>query len=265
MTSTGPHAHNASWPSATFISDLHLEQSRPDILGGLVYFLSEIAAKHPALFILGDLFEVWLGDDVEHDLADQVATQFSALANKGTAIYLMHGNRDFLIGEDYAKQCHAQLIQEPFTLTLSNEQTSATLLLMHGDDLCTDDIEYMNFRDMVRNPHWQQQFLSQPIEARMAFARQARAQSKQDTQNKTMEIMDVNQQSVLDCMEKNQVSTLLHGHTHRPARHNFSLTIGQASSVNAQRIVLGDWNTCGWYAVAEASKLELRQFEFPRD
>ncbi len=241
-----------------FISDLHLEDSRPDITEGLLKFLEHESGRCSALYILGDLFEVWLGDDADDALARRIAAALSAFAAAGSAVYLMHGNRDFLLGEDYAARCGATLLADPFLL----ESELGPVLLSHGDALCTDDVDYQAFRAQVRNPAWQQQFLAQPLAARRAFAEQARAQSRTATAQKTMDIMDVNQTAVRELMQANGVQRLLHGHTHRPAKHSLDAEnpadIGNSDS--AWRLVLGDWNQSGWYAEISATGVKLESF-----
>ena len=239
-----------------FISDLHLQESRPDIPAALLQFLQRIQGDCAELFILGDLFEAWIGDDEVTDLSQRVAGALSLLAGTGSRIYLMHGNRDFLLGEDYAKQCGATLISEPYTVHSGNED----FLLLHGDSLCTDDVEYQQFRQMVRQPQWQAQFLSQPLEARREFARQARAQSQAATAGKDMEIMDVNQSAVLAQLENCQQTRLIHGHTHRPARHELALAKPVRGKTIGERVVLGDWDKQGWCIELEDGDLKLLKF-----
>ncbi len=201
-----------------FISDLHLEPDRPDITQAFFSFLEKHAIKAQALYILGDFFNVWLGDDHGSDLSIQVAEKLNALAQSGVAIKLMHGNRDFLMGENFAQSCGAKLIEEPYLLTAFNE----TLLLMHGDVLCTLDLDYMSFRNMVRDPAWQHEFLNRSIDERIAFATEARKQSQTMSSNKAADIMDVTPEAVSDIMQNYNVPTLIHGHTHRPAVHELA-------------------------------------------
>ena len=215
-----------------FISDLHLDETRPQIVDLFVRFLSHEARKADALYILGDLFESWIGDDDDAPLATRIAHALRSLRDGGVPIYLMHGNRDFLLGAEYAKHAGMELLADPTIVELDGERT----LLMHGDTLCTDDVEYQKFRGLVRNPAWQQQFLAKPLAERRAFASQARGESRKQTAMKAAEIMDVNQSAVESVMRTHGVHRLIHGHTHRPATHRFDLD-GQI----AERIVLGDW------------------------
>ncbi len=239
-----------------FISDLHLEESRPDITANLLYFLREHAGKCHSLFILGDLFEVWIGDDESTALTQEVATALHSFQAQGSSVFLLHGNRDFLMGSAYAEQCGATLIEEPYVLETDNGKH----LLVHGDSLCTDDVDYMKFRDMVRNPQWQQEFLSQSLSARREFADQARQQSQAATAGKAMDIMDVNQQAVEELLHTSQMTSLIHGHTHRPKVHDIQLDSPINEQQRALRLVLGDWDKSGWYAELVENKLSLHQF-----
>ena len=214
-----------------FISDLHLSQERPHITQLFLGFLEGPAREAEALYILGDLFEAWLGDDmVLPDYVDIIAAlkQLSAV----TPIFIMHGNRDFLLRDRFAEMAGARLLDDAVVIDLYGSKT----LLMHGDTLCTDDIAYQEFRAMVRKPAWQQAMLAKPPEERLALARQYREISKTETQAKGEMIMDVNQQAVEQAMQEFGVLHLIHGHTHRPAMHDFSL-----AGRPARRIVLADW------------------------
>jgi UDP-2,3-diacylglucosamine hydrolase len=215
-----------------FISDLHLDESRPQIVDLFEQFLLRDARSASALYILGDLFESWIGDDDDSGLASRVADALGRMGRRGVAIYFMHGNRDFLLGADYARCAGMTLLDDPSVIDLDGEPT----LLMHGDTLCTDDVEYQRFRTRVRDPAWQATFLARPLDERRAFAAQARDESRRHTATAMPQIMDVNQEAVAAAMRSHGVRRLIHGHTHRPATHRFSLD-GEA----AERIVLGDW------------------------
>ncbi len=221
-----------------FISDLHLEEARPDITQAFFSFLQTQAVNSQALFILGDFFNVWLGDDHVTELSNSVANQLSTLAQSGVKIFLMHGNRDFLMGDKFAKACQATLIEEPYLLKAFGEN----ILLMHGDVLCTLDHDYINFRNLVRSPQWQQDFLNKAIAERIAFAAEARETSTDMNSNIAEDIMDVTSEAVIELLEAHQIQTLIHGHTHRPKVHTLETTKG-----NAQRFVLGDWGVTYWY------------------
>lgn len=229
-----------------FISDLHLCEQQPQISRSFVQFCRDQACHAQALYILGDFFEYWLGDDaltkIPGKTAQVVQKELTALSDQGIDIYFMAGNRDFLLGEDYASSCGMQIINEPVVIDLYG----INVLLIHGDAECTDDIPYQQARTMLRDPQWQQQFLSMGIEQRMDFAEKARQQSQQHTQNTTAEIMDINQAAIEDLFTKHQVKTIIHGHTHRPAIHQ---------AHGKQRIVLGDWHhQCSYLAVDADSK-----------
>jgi len=215
-----------------FISDLHLDETRPQIVELFTRFLTREARGADALYILGDLFESWIGDDDDGALPERVAQALRTLRDSGVPIYFMHGNRDFLLDADYAERAGLTLLADPNVVDLHGERT----LLMHGDTLCTDDTAYQEFRAVVRNPDWQKQFRARSLSERHAFAAQARAESVKHTAGAKPEIMDVNQGAVVAAMRKHAVRMLIHGHTHRPATHRFNLD-GQA----AERIVLGDW------------------------
>tara|TARA_Y100000766_G_C18834758_1_gene569839 strand:+ start:236 stop:1006 length:771 start_codon:yes stop_codon:yes gene_type:complete len=242
-----------------FISDLHIDCSRPDILAGLLQFLDENKKKCDALYILGDLFEMWIGDDAVSDLKLEVSNKLSEFSKCGPSVYIMHGNRDFLIGNDYAKRCAATILEDHHIVRVGNEN----LLLLHGDTLCTDDTEYQQFRAVVRNRNWQKDFLSKTVEERRNFAQKARDKSKSDTSLKSDSIMDVNQEEVLKLFKKYHVSKILHGHTHRPAIHELKLRSKNLSPQTAQRIVLGDWDKKGWFAELTDKNVELHSFNLP--
>jgi UDP-2,3-diacylglucosamine hydrolase len=231
-----------------FISDLHLDDARPDTTALLLKFLSEEAMDAEALYILGDLFEFWLGDDVPSQCAMEVATALSGLTDKGLPCYFMHGNRDFLLQDKYSKLAGMTLLPAEHVVELYGER----VLLMHGDSLCTDDIPYQQFRTMVRNPAWQQEFLGKSPQERLQIALQARDASAEHKDQVTMDIMDVNQAEVIRAFERHEVLKLIHGHTHRLATHDL-----QVNGQKAQRIVLGDWYSHGSVLRVQAGNYEL--------
>ncbi len=235
-----------------FISDLHLDDRRPEISRAFFLWLDQWKGKAENLYILGDFFEIWLGDDAYPPIADAVAMELEHFAKAGTKIFIMHGNRDFLLGEGYASRCGAQLIFEPMVIELNGART----LLMHGDSLCTEDQSYMQFRQQVRNPQWQQEFLAMSVADRVAFGEKARATSRQDTQYKAEDILDVTPREVSRIMEDFHVSILIHGHTHRPARHPIQTDFGAG-----ERIVLGDWGSKGWCLIHDSQGLSLNSFD----
>lgn len=221
-----------------FISDLHLEESRPDITDAFLGFLEHHAHGVERLYILGDFFEAWIGDDERTPLQETVAQALKAVSDSGTELFLMHGNRDFLIGEDFCARAGATLLDDPTVVDLYGTPT----LLMHGDSLCTADEEYQKFRANMRNPQMQQMILSRPLEDRQQMARQLRDVSMAKNQGKAEAIMDVTPEEVVTEMEKHGVQRLIHGHTHRPAIHDL-----QANGQPARRIVLGDWDEHVWW------------------
>ncbi|MBA2237090.1 MAG: UDP-2,3-diacylglucosamine diphosphatase [Lysobacter sp.] len=236
-----------------FISDLHLEAARPHIAELFVRFLRGEARGAEALYILGDLFEAWVGDDDPSPIGDRVAAELLALRESDVPVYFMHGNRDFLLGQDYARRAGMILLPDPAVVQLHGSPT----LLMHGDLLCTDDVSYQAFRAKTRDPQWRSQFLAQPLAARMAFAQQARAASKahqaglQDAGSMEA-ITDVAPPTVESTMRRYGIDTLIHGHTHRPASHALDVD-GRA----CRRIVLGDWYEHGSVLRVDAGKMQL--------
>jgi len=233
-----------------FISDLHLSRERPQITHLFIDFLNQQACDCQALYILGDLFEVWLGDDMVLPEYQEAIHALRQLTDNGVPIFIMYGNRDFLMREAFEVMSGTRLIHEPHIITLHDQPT----LLLHGDTLCTDDIEYQKLRNMVRDPNWQAEVLARSPEQRLALARQFRETSKQETAQKDMNIMDVNQATVISTMQQNKVHRLIHGHTHRPGVHHFIL-----DNRPAERIVLGDWYTAGSYLLCDDHGCELRE------
>ena len=231
-----------------FISDLHLDDRRPETTALLQEFLLQEAPDADALYILGDLFEYWLGDDVPSQSSVAVANALSRISANGVPCYFMHGNRDFLLREDYAKQAGMKLLPEEHVIDLYGER----VLLMHGDSLCTDDIAYQQLRTVVRSPAWQQDTLSKTPQERLQMALQLRDASAEHKGKKEMSIMDVNQGEVVRAFERHGVLRLIHGHTHRPATHDLEVN-GQS----AQRIVLGDWYTQGSVLRVQPGQYEL--------
>ena len=239
-----------------FISDLHIDHSRTDITAGFFSFLDRNKHTCDALYILGDLFEVWIGDDAITAPDIEIASKLREFSECGASLFVMHGNRDFLLGSEYADLCGATIIHDHHLIKIGQEK----LLLLHGDTLCTDDEDYQNFRTLVRNKSWQRDFLSKSIEERTEFAKQAREKSRQETSSKSELIMDVNNKAVLELFDKYAVSKILHGHTHRPAIHDLKLATHGTSPKAAQRIVLGDWNKKGWWAELRENSLTLQSF-----
>lgn len=237
-------------PGTLFISDLHLDPARPAITTLFHTFLARQAGNAAALYILGDLFEAWVGDDDDSDDNQAVCESLKKCALAGTPVFIMHGNRDFLLGERFAQNSGATLLDDPTVIDLYGRQT----LLMHGDTLCTDDTEYMAFRARVRDPDWQAGLLARPLAERQAIALEMRQASREQTGGKPESIMDVNRDAVNDVMSRHGVTQLIHGHTHRPFVHNFD-----HAGKPARRIVLGDWYEQGSVLVCTADECDLKQ------
>lgn len=233
-----------------FISDLHLDDSRRHITQAFLAFLRQEATRCDALYILGDLFEAWLGDDDHTPLSQDVTAALAVLSRSGVPVYVMHGNRDFLLGEAFCRAADCELLTDPSVIEFYGQAT----LLMHGDSLCTGDAEYMAFRAQMRDPAVQQQLLSKPLRERRQIANQLRAGSASANSNKAEDIMDVTADEVVRQMQQYDTRRLIHGHTHRPAMHSLALANGEA-----QRIVLGDWGAKLWYLDLRPDGLELVQ------
>jgi UDP-2,3-diacylglucosamine hydrolase len=238
-----------------FISDLHLDPSRPAITELFLDFLRDQARHAEALYILGDLFEAWIGDDTPSSAADAVATALRALHDAGVPVYFIRGNRDFLLGNDYAARAGMRILPDPAVIELYGKP----VLLQHGDLLCTDDTAYQAFRTQTRDPAFQAQFLSQPLQARIAFAQQARAASqahqsemKEGDRAQFETVTDVAPAEVAATFQRYGVDTMIHGHTHRPAIH--ALKVGGR---DCTRIVLGDWYEQGSVLRVEADGFTL--------
>lgn len=232
-----------------FISDLHLDAERPAITELFGRFVDEQARSADALYILGDLFEAWVGDDDPSEPGVYVAEKLRRLRDAGVPVFFMRGNRDFLIGDDYARRAGTTILPDPAVVLLHGKPT----LLMHGDTLCSDDVVYQQFRAQTRDPQWQRQFLSQPLSARMTFAQQARAasqahQSGLKAQGAMDAITDVSPATVDATFARFGIGMLIHGHTHRPAVHAHD---------GCTRIVLGDWYEQGSVLWVDACGAQL--------
>jgi UDP-2,3-diacylglucosamine hydrolase len=232
------------------IADLHLDPSRPQITELFEsYLASDEVRGADALYILGDLVEAWIGDDDDAELPQRIAAATHAVRDAGVPVYFMVGNRDFLLGETFASRAGMILLDDGVVHDIHGQPT----LLMHGDVLCTDDVEYQAVRRQVRNPQWQAQILAMPLQARRALAVQAREDSRRHTGSSMESIMDVNADAVADAMRKAGVTRLIHGHTHRPAIHAF-----ERDGKPAERIVLGDWYKQGSVLRVNAAETDLR-------
>jgi UDP-2,3-diacylglucosamine hydrolase len=236
-----------------FIADLHLHTEEPAITAGFLRFLRGEARQADALYILGDLFEAWIGDDDPEPLHREIAKEIKALVDSGVPCYFIHGNRDFLLGKRFARESGMILLPEEQVLELYGRK----VLIMHGDTLCTDDAGYLAFRAKVHQPWLQTLFLALPLFIRRRIAAKMRDGSKAANSHKSMSIMDVNQKAVVKVMEKHGVQWLIHGHTHRPAVH--PLTANQRS---AKRVVLGAWHEEGSMVKVTTDSVELISFPF---
>ena len=230
-----------------FISDLHLSEETPQIEAALGRLLSE-ASLPDSLVILGDFFEAWVGDDDDSPLADRLRELLYSTSHRDCEVLIARGNRDFMVGQRFADDVGASLLNDETLLEVAGKPA----VLLHGDTLCTDDIEYQQFRSMVHDPAWQDEMMAKGLEERRELARQLRALSIDAASNKPEDIMDVNPEAVEALMTRSQVKLLIHGHTHRPARH----VVPQG-----ERIVLGDWcESSGWLLREQGESLTLEQF-----
>lgn len=239
-------------PHSLFISDLHLSADQPHSMAAFQRFIAELAPQAEALYILGDLFEYWAGDDdLEEAFNSQVIAALHSLALHGTRVYLLHGNRDLLIGEALANACHATLLNDPVLIDLYGTPT----LLSHGDTLCTDDAEYQRYRAQVHDADFQRQFLAKPLAERKAYIAQLRSRSMAEKQSKDSAIMDVNDAAVADLLRAYRYPRLIHGHTHRPCRHEHSV-----DGHRCERWVLGDWHRHGTALRCDATGCRMISF-----
>ena len=230
--------------SVFFISDLHLEQNKPHLTKAFENFIDSKVNLNDELFILGDFFEQWIGDDNEDDFIKSVKNILKDKTAKGLTVYFMHGNRDFLIGDKFCKEVGAILLDDPYIINLEEKK----IMLMHGDSLCTDDEDYQNFRNLVRSKDWQEDFLSKDLKERKEVAKNLREISSLENQTKDENIMDVNQSEVLKIIEDHSVDVLIHGHTHRPFIHDEN---------GVPRMVLGDWGDFLWFIESSEGNLNL--------
>jgi UDP-2,3-diacylglucosamine hydrolase len=219
-------------PGTLFVSDLHLDASRPQITRLFLDVLNTLGKDADAVYILGDLFEIWHGDDDDTPVGRAVMYALGDCVASGTMVHLLHGNRDFLIGERFAARTGCRLLDDPARIDLYG----SPVLLMHGDILCTDDVNYQAFRTEVRDSNWQQVFLGKSLQTRRDIAQALRMKSRASARNNPESIMDVNLDTVVRLMTDHGVQHLIHGHTHRPGIHEFEL-----AGKPARRTVLGDW------------------------
>ncbi|MFI8691646.1 UDP-2,3-diacylglucosamine diphosphatase [Stutzerimonas kunmingensis] len=234
------------------ISDLHLEEERPDITRAFLHFLTTRACQAEALYILGDFFEVWIGDDAITPFQQSIADALRALSERGTRIYLMHGNRDFMLGKGFCRAAGCTLLGDPSVVELGGER----VLLMHGDSLCTRDEGYMRLRRLLRNPLSLFILRHLPLSTRRKLARKLRNESRAQTRMKASDIIDVTPELIPRVLAEHGVRTLIHGHTHRPATHEL-----EVDGRPARRIVLGDWDQQGWALQVDESGFQQAPFD----
>ncbi|MEH0835132.1 UDP-2,3-diacylglucosamine diphosphatase [Pectobacterium cacticida] len=231
-----------------FIADLHLSLHEPAITAGFLRFLRHDAVHADALYILGDLFDAWIGDDDPQSLHTTIAAELYALHQRGVPCYFVHGNRDFLIGKRFARQSGMTLLPTETVLDLYGQK----ILILHGDTLCTDDLAYQRFRRRVHNPLIQRLFLLLPLSLRLNVAAKMRAASQRENEKKSLQIMDVNQDTVRERLQHYQVETMIHGHTHCPAIHDLDL-----GGTSGRRAVLGAWHEEGSMIKVTPQNIEL--------
>jgi UDP-2,3-diacylglucosamine hydrolase len=239
MTISSSASNEKAQPAtaALFVSDLHLQAAMPRTTEAFFKFLQTEATKTWQLYLLGDIFEAWAGDDDVSDAYNSlVVDELKKISARGVAVFWIAGNRDFLVGEQFAKTCNITLLPDPFVTTIADR----SLVLTHGDAYCTDDAAYMQFRAQVRNTEWQKNFLALPLMQRKAIIENLRAGSRAAQREKSYEIMDVNHDAIADLFEQTASTTMIHGHTHRPARHDY-----QEDGKARIRYVLSDWDLDG--------------------
>jgi len=238
-----------------FISDLHLSPERPAVSRAFLVFLQERAVKASALYILGDLFEAWIGDDDPSDLSLEIQTALRILSDSGVPLYIQQGNRDFMLGKGFAVNTGAKMLGDEAII----QHYGHRALVMHGDSLCTDDIDYQRFRRKARNPVYRWLLAHLPLKRRQKLASDWRAKSMAANSNKASAIMDVNKEAVAAVMTKYKVDVLIHGHTHRPDRHKIDSVRGNLGG-QSERIVLGDWENFGWALSLDKNGYNLESF-----
>ena len=230
-----------------FISDLHLSENMPSVTEGFFKFLKTAAQELSHLYILGDLFEAWVGDDDDSELANSVMQKINHATRHGLEIFFIHGNRDFLCGQKFAEQSNLTLLPDPFFLNFFDQK----IALSHGDSFCIEDLEYMKFKKEVRSEEWQQEFLQKSLDDRLHIASNMRDASQKNNTNKDIAIMDVTPTAIQDFFAEHHIDLLIHGHTHRPDTHQIN---------SGTRIVLGDWHKTGWCLMLDEQQQELKEF-----
>ena len=230
-----------------FISDLHLSEKTPELTQAFLRFLDESKEACTHFYILGDLFETWIGDDDNSPFNIQIKEALSEFTSNGPETFFIHGNRDFLIGESFSKDTGITILPDPFSFMIDEQK----IVLSHGDFLCTDDVDYIAFRNEVRGKDWQTSFLSKSLDERLQIAASLRDDSKVATAKKSNEITDVNNEEVIDFVSEHKPDLFIHGHTHRPNIHDIS---------SSKRIVLGDWGDFGWSLTLTGDGHNLEKF-----
>ena len=231
-----------------FISDIHLSEDTPHLTNAFKVFLNKSKETCTHLFILGDLFEIWIGDDDDNSFNQDIKKALLDFTTDGPKTFLMHGNRDFLIGDAFANEVGISILSDPYTLDINGMKT----VLSHGDFLCTDDTDYIEFRNKVRSKEWQKDFLSKSIDERNEIANSLRADSKEATSEKPLEITDINNDTLKNFINMNKSDLFIHGHTHRPKIHDTQII---------NRVVLGAWNEYGWYLTIDEKDYNLEKFK----
>ena len=230
-----------------FISDLHLSENMPSVTEGFFEFLKTAAQELSHLYILGDLFEAWVGDDDDSQHAMSVMQKINHATRNGLEIFFIHGNRDFLCGQKFAEQSNLTLLPDPFFLNFFDQK----IALSHGDNFCTEDLEYIKFKKEVRSEKWQKEFLQKPLDDRLNIASNMRDASQKNNSNKDISIMDVTPNAIQEFFAEHRIDLLIHGHTHRPNTHQIN---------SGTRIVLGDWHKTGWCLMLDEQQQELKEF-----
>ena len=230
-----------------FISDIHLSENNPHLTDAFKAFLNESKEACTHLFILGDLFEIWIGDDDDNSFIQDIKKALIDFTQDGPETFFIHGNRDFLIGEAFANEVGISILPDSYTININGLKT----IISHGDFLCTEDTDYIEFRKRVRSEEWQTDFLSKTIDERNEIANSLRSDSKNATSEKALEITDVNLETVNKFIKEHNPDIFIHGHTHRPKIHQHNTT---------KRIVLGDWNQKGWFISINQNEFKLEEF-----
>jgi len=236
-----------------FIADLHLHEQRPELTRALLLLLEQKATRFDELYLLGDIFDTWVGDDAAPESLAPVYLALRRLSAAGTRVLFQHGNRDFLFGQEAATRLGVTLLPEVARV----ESAQGPVLLLHGDQLCTADQAYQQFRRQVRRPEWQRAFLARPLAERVAIAQRLRATSRSETAEKPEAITDASPSAITTLMQREQVALIIHGHTHRPALHR------RQGSPLGVRIVLGNWDREGWYLEMDPQGVRQYAFELP--